>query len=97
MPILVGLAELLVPLLSWCARTLVVSLVVRALVGIGVAFTAYHFVVAPILDSVKSQMGGWPADLAQWVGILNFDKAVTIICSAYVIRFAVSSLHAVKV
>jgi hypothetical protein len=41
-------------------------------------------------------MGGWPADLAQWVGILQFDKAITIICSAYVIRFAVSSLHLVK-
>jgi len=90
------LAEILVPLLGWIARTLVVSLVVRAFVGIGVAFVGYHFVVGPILDAVKNQMGGWPADLAQWVGILNFDKAITIICSAYVIRFAVSSLHAVK-
>jgi len=90
------LAEILVPLLGWIARTLVVSLVVRAFVGIGVAFVGYHFIVGPILDAVKNQMGGWPADLAQWVGILNFDKAVTIICSAYVIRFAVSSLHAVK-
>ena len=90
------LAEILVPLLGWIARTLVVSLVVRAFVGIGVAFVGYHFIVGPILDAVKNQMGGWPADLAQWVGILNFDKAITIICSAYVIRFAVSSLHAVK-
>lgn len=97
MPLLAALAELLLPLLGWIARTLVVSLVVRALVGLGVAFVGYHFVVGPILDSVKSQMGGWPADLAQWVGILQFDKAITIVCSAYVIRFAVSSLHLVKV
>jgi hypothetical protein len=96
MPLLVGLAELLVPVLGWLARTLVVSLVVRAFVGIGVGLVGYHFVVGPILDAVKSQMGGWPADLAQWVGILQFDKAITIICSAYVIRFAVSSLHLVK-
>lgn len=96
MPLLAALAELLVPLLGWIARSLIIGLVARVLVGIGVAFVGYHFVVGPILDAVKSQMGGWPSDLAQWVGILNFDKAVTIICSAYVIRFAVSSLHLVK-
>lgn len=96
MPLLAGLVEILLPLLGWVARTLVISLVARVLVGFGVAFVGYHFLVGPILDAVKSQMGGWPADLAQWVGLLNFDKAVTIICSAYVIRFAVSSLHLVK-
>ena len=93
---LAALAALLVPLLSWIARTLVVSLVVRALLGIGVAFTAYHFVVGPIIANMESQMSGWSADLAQWAGLLNFDKAVTIICSAYVIRFSVSALSAVK-
>ena len=96
MPLLAALAELLVPLLGWIARSLIIGLVARLLVGLGVAFVGYHFVVGPILDSVKSQMGGWPADLVQWAGILNFDKAITIICSAYVIRFAVSSLHLVK-
>lgn len=96
MPLLLGLAELLVPLLGWIARTLIISLIARLLVGFGVAFVGYHFIVGPILDAVKGQMGGWPSDLANWVGILQFDKAVTMICSAYVIRFAVSSLHLVK-
>lgn len=91
-----GLLAILIPALSWIARTLVVSLVVRALVGVGVAFTAYHFLVGPILDAIKSQMVGWPADLVQWAGLLKFDVAVTIICSAYVIRFSVSALSAVK-
>lgn len=96
MPLLFGLAEILVPILMWCARMMVVSLVVRVLVGFGVAFVGYHFLVGPILDAIRGQMGGWPSDLAQWAGLLNFDKAVTIILSAYVIRFAVSSLHLVK-
>lgn len=96
MPLLAGLASLLVPLLGWVARTLVVSLVARVLVGFGVAFVSYRFLVGPILDSIRSQMGGWPADLAQWAGLLNFDKAVTIVLSAYVIRFAVSSLRLVR-
>ena len=96
MPLLAGLAELLVPLLSFIARALVISLVVRVFVGLGVAFVGYHFLVGPILDALKAQMAGWPSDLAQWVGLLQFDKAVTIICSAYLIRFTASSLHLVK-
>lgn len=96
MPLLAGLVEILVPVLMWVARAVVISMVVRAMVGLGVAFVGWHFLVGPILDSIKSQMVGWPADLAQWVGILQFDKAITIICSAYLIRFAASSLHLVK-
>lgn len=88
-----ALAEFLGPVLGWSARMLVVSLVARALVGFGLSFAGWHFVVGPILDTVKSQLSGWPADVAQWVGILRFDEAVTVICSAYVIRFSVSALH----
>ena len=96
MPLLTGLAELLVPLLTWIGRIMIVSLIARALAGFGLAFAVWHFAVGPILDAIKSHMVGWPADLAQWVGLLKFDQAVTVICSAYVIRFAVSSVHLVK-
>lgn len=96
MPLLAGLAELLVPLLSWLARALVVSLVVRAFLGIGLAFLGWHFLVGPILDAIKAQATGLPADLAAWLGLLRFDQALTIVCSAYVIRFAAQSVHLVK-
>lgn len=91
-----GLAELLVTLLPWVARILVVSLVARVLVAFGLAFVSWHFAVGPILDAIKGQLVGMPADIAQWVGLLKFDQAITVICSAYVIRFAVSSVHLVK-
>lgn len=96
MPLLAGLVEILVPVLMWVGRIMVVSLIARALVGFGLAFAVWHFAVGPILDAIKAQMVGWPADIAQWVGLLKFDQAVTVICSAYVIRFAVTSVHLVK-
>lgn len=93
---LTGLAEVLVVLLPWIARILVGTLVARILVAFGLSFVVWHFAVGPILDSIKSQMIGWPADLAQWVGLLKFDQAITVICSAYLIRFAMQSVHLVK-
>lgn len=96
MPLLALLAELLVPLLGWIARSLVLSLVARVLVGLGLSFVGYHFIVGPILNSIKGQLTGLPGDIGQWLGMLRFDEAITVICSAYIVRFAVSAVHAVK-
>lgn len=96
MPLLAGLAELLAVLLPWIGRILVVSLVARVLLAFGLSFAVWHFAVGPILDAIKGQMVGWPADIAQWIGLLKFDQAVTVVCSAYVIRFGISSVHLVK-
>jgi len=92
MPLILALGELLLPLLGWLARTLVVSLVARAILGLGIAFTGYHFLVGPILDAIKGQVTGLPADIGQWLGMLRFDQAITVVCSAYLLRFAVSGL-----
>lgn len=95
MPLLALLAELLLPLLGWLLRTVVVSLVARVLIGFGVAAVSYKFAVGPILDGIRSQATGLPADLIQWLGLLRFDVALTIILSAYVIRFAMSAISLV--
>lgn len=91
-----GLAELLSILLPWIARMLVVSLVCRVLVAFGLSFVAWHFAVSPILDLIKAQASGMPSEIVQWLGMLQFDRALTVICSAYVIRFGVSAVHLVK-
>lgn len=96
MPLLAGLAELLAVLLPWIARVVVVSMIARALLAFGLSIAVWHFAVGPILDAIKNQLVGWPADIAQWVGLLKFDQAVTVVCSAYVIRFALSTAHLVK-
>lgn len=96
MPLLAGLAAILVPILTWVGRILVVSMIARALIGFGLAFLTWRFAVGPILASVKAQLVGMPADIANWVGLLRFDQAVTVVCSAYLLRFALSSVHLVN-
>ncbi|MCD8474005.1 DUF2523 domain-containing protein, partial [Xylella taiwanensis] len=57
---------------------------------------SYHFVISPLVDQLYTYMdsvgssGGQFGDLAvRALGILNVDRALSMIISAYVARFAV--------
>lgn len=57
---------------------------VSAAVFAGLELASYKLAVQPIRDTVLSAVGGIPAELTQWMGVLRIDQYITIILSAYV-------------
>jgi hypothetical protein len=57
--------------------------IATALAALGISFVTTEAVLDPVLSMVASSFGGLPGSVAQWVGVLNFDKYVSIILSAY--------------
>lgn len=76
--------------LSSVLATFAGELVVRGLVGAGVAFATYKFVVAPVREQITARLGA-AGELSHFVGWLGIDVAVTIVLSAWLGRTAVSA------
>ncbi|EWS76976.1 hypothetical protein AF72_13255 [Xylella taiwanensis] len=90
-------ARLLTGLLG-LLKTKLGYLVMVAFAWLGINWGSYHFVMTPVInqlyiymDGVGSSGGDWGASAIDWLGVLNFDRAVSMIISAYVARFAVLS------
>lgn len=71
-------------------------LIVGALSFLGLQFATYSGVVQPALDQVAAMMQGAPAGdfgaaALAWMGVLNIDKAVSMIVSAVVTKRAISA------
>ncbi|WP_126537684.1 DUF2523 family protein [Aerosticca soli] len=82
--------------MAWIGRVLLSvagEFVVRAIIGAGVGIATYHFVVAPVRQQIAMRLSV-AGDLAQYVGFLGIDTAITIILSAWVGRTAVNSAKA---
>ena len=54
--------------------------------GVGVALVTNQFVVDPLLNLVKSQMGGFSGVAADVIHATGFDLAVSMVFAAYAIR-----------
>lgn len=54
-----------------------------ALGALGLSLATTHLAMEPIMDMVRSSAGGIPADLAQWLGVMNVDRYISIVLSAY--------------
>lgn len=96
MPALAALVAALVPVLLWVARIVAVSMVLRVLVTLGLSLVAYKYAIGPMVSAARNAATAIPPNLAQWLGLLRFDQAVTIILSAVVIRYAMRAVHLVK-
>lgn len=57
--------------------------IATALAALGISFVTSEALLDPVLGMVQSSFGGIPGQVAQWVGVLNFDRYVSIILSAY--------------
>ncbi|MDC6408498.1 DUF2523 family protein [Xylella fastidiosa] len=91
----VFLATLLTGLFNLCKSKLG-YFVATAFVWLGINWGSYHFVISPLveqlytyIDSVGSAGGRFGELALRALGLLNFDRALTMIISAYVSRFAV--------
>lgn len=77
---------MLAALVAGIGRILVVSLVVRVLGALGIAFVTYQgvqIVTDTLMPAMQQQFGYLPPRLADMFVMLGIDSAMTIIFSAY--------------
>lgn len=84
-----ALAALLVTVIRWLLFTYAGKLVLSLLAYFGIAFTTQHFVTAPFTATIASMANSSPSGefgalALRWMGVLNFDRALTMICAAFV-------------
>ncbi|TNV98072.1 DUF2523 domain-containing protein [Xylella fastidiosa] len=91
----VFIARLLTGLFS-LLKTKLGYFIMAAFVWLGINWGSYHFVITPIvkqiyiyMDNVGVAEGSLGEMAMSGLAILNFDRAVSMIISAYVARFAV--------
>jgi len=77
-----ALARALVGLLAKYAG----PILVQVIAFFGFQFGAQKFLTQPFVAFIQSAISGAPAIAVQALSSVNFDKAVTIILSAYVVR-----------
>lgn len=82
------LAPIVAMILAWISRIMMIKAgvwVVGALAYLGLYFGTQSFVIDPLIDQVRViAEGGITGTLAEWVAFLNFDRAITMLLSAYV-------------
>ena len=95
-----GALGALVPILINMLRMMLFVHAGKIVVGIlgflGINFVAQRFVVDPGLDYIRSLMATGPsgefgAYAMQWMGILRFDQAVSMLLSAWVMVQTIKS------
>ncbi|MDR3443706.1 DUF2523 family protein [Dyella sp.] len=75
-------------------ETRIGSIVISALLSLGLSFTTYKFSVGPIQSWIQTSVGGIPAVGIQVLGFLGVDKAITMVLSAVAARYAVQGARA---
>lgn len=71
------------------------SAVGQILTALGLAFVIQEYVIGDWIESVSTRFGALPAFVAQMLGFFGVDKAITIILSAYGVRFASNRISGV--
>ena len=54
-----------------------------ALGALGLSLATQEVAMGPIMNMVQSSAAGIPAQLAQWLGVLNVDRYITMVLSAF--------------
>lgn len=88
------------PAVIWGVRLIMVSVVIRFIVGLGVAlavFVGLEFFVDETRTYIANEFAGLPADLVGFVGLLELDTACTIILGAYSWRAAFMALKQFRI
>lgn len=68
------------------------NIVARVMVALGLGYVTYNFSVQPLRQLMIDQLSSMPAQAIQIVGFLGIDKAITIVLSAVVAKYAVSGV-----
>lgn len=69
--------------------------IMGAMIWLGINFATIKMVIEPAIDLLlgyaEGGMGGGPyaAVAIQWMGVLNFDRAITMVVSAIISKHAV--------
>lgn len=70
---------------------------VLALLGIGlITFTGGDLLIEQLFSVVESQFDALPPQIEQVIGLMQLDRFVTIVLSAYGVRFALTSVGGVR-
>lgn len=82
--------------LAWLFKSQIGLFIMTALAWLGINFGTVKLVVEPAIELLQGyarSMGGGSGDLGatavQWLGVLQFDKALTMIISAVAIKHGV--------
>jgi hypothetical protein len=81
----------------WLFKNRVGQIIMAVLAWAGVSLATYSLGVQPFIDHLtdlaQGGMGGgeYAAVALQWMGLLNFDKAMTMIISAVAAKHAVNA------
>lgn len=91
MPALIGA---LISALSWLFRSRIGLWIMTALAWLGITFGTIKIMIDPAIDLLKGYAQGLGgagqlgAVAMQWMGVLNFDRALTMIISAIIAKHA---------
>ena len=95
MPAPLVLAPIVSVLLAWLSRFMMLKLgvwILGAMAYLGLYFGVDSFVIGPLVDQVRQiAEGGITGSLAEWVAFLNFDRAISMVLSAYTTAGAISA------
>lgn len=100
MPLLAPLAAAIIEGLLWLFKSRLGLFIVTAMIWLGLNWVTITVVMEPTFQLLRNYAagvgsGGGVGSFAQhavrWMGVLNFDKAITMIISAYITRQAVTA------
>jgi hypothetical protein len=86
----------LVDALLWLFKSRLGLILVSAFAWLGIQFGVQHLVVAPALDTLRSLASGgagggsFASEAYNWLGVLNFDRALSMVISAVTTKYAVT-------
>lgn len=66
------------------------EMAIRALIGVGVGFATHQLVIEPVREAISARLGS-AGVMADYIGFLGIDTAITIVLSAWIGRAAVSA------
>ena len=83
MPVLlVWLGEAIIGAIGWLLKNKLGQWIASSLIWLGISYGTQKLVIGPALDQIRGYMTGFSGDLLQWLGLLQFDRAVTMILGA---------------
>lgn len=70
------------------ARELIAGIVGRCMTALGVTWTTTHFALPNFVSWIQQHANGVAGDVIAVLAYINFDKCITMILSAYVVKKA---------
>jgi hypothetical protein len=98
MPLLVGW---LIEAIIWVFKNRIGLFILQALVWLGITYGTQKVVITPTMNAIQGYMtsmsssSGIGAAAFQWIGVLQFDIACTMLLSAYVTKLGVGAARIV--